>query len=122
MTGLSFHGFTGGLITSTYRSYMIVADKLVIPALVGATNVYFILSTNNGATYPTGPTGYVSGVLYNAYNSTVLNNFNNSDAGLLAAYLPASAVSQYLSFTHYLYDLPNTHYAKLSSGSYAFGS
>lgn len=109
------------LITSTYRTYLIVADKLVVPTLGTAGPITINLSFDNGSTFPNGGgTGaYRSGAIYNAANSTTLSNATADNAYFFAAYVPTDAAAQYVSFNHYIYDVPNTNNPKLSSGQYS---
>lgn len=121
MTGQSIAAFTSTL-SSSYYSYMLVADQVVLGPLGGASYMSIQYSENNGVTYPSmsGIANYHSGANYSVYNSSVLNNFSVGGTGQygILAYFLASASNQTISFTHYSYDLFHASAMKLFAGQY----
>lgn len=120
MTGISTAAFTS-LLSSSYYTYLLIADKIVLPPL-SASYISIGYSLDNGVTYPNaaGLSNYASGVNYSLYSSTTLNNFNVAAAGQygVVAYVPTSASNQTVSFTHYSYDLYHSSSVKLFAGQY----
>lgn len=120
VSGLSTLYFNS--ISSTYTSYLMVADKIVVPAGAAQTIIFSRLSADGGSTFIN---SYGSGLIYNAYNSAVFNNVTLSTGvspffgALCHAYVFASASPQYISFYAYFYDLPNNHFVKSSNGQFS---
>lgn len=120
MTGTAIGAFTS-ILSPTYYSYMLIADKIELPPL-SANYISIQFSEDNGVTYPNavGLANYHSGANYSLYSSTTVNNFSIAAAGQygVIAYMLTSASNQTVSFTHYAYDLYHASSVKLFAGQY----
>jgi len=113
VTGMTTGTFTA--FSSTYTSYMIVANKLIFPTLGGSgfNPLLMRVSTNGGSSYIA--TNYSYTINYNIYSSSALSNVNgnNTTSAAIGIYENGTtSPAQAVSFTAYLYDLPNTNFAK----------
>ncbi len=115
MTGITSTAFTS-LITSTYRSYLLVADQVTLSPKVSGGTLFIDVSQNNGATWFPGGC-FASGIWYSLYNSATLSNTNTTGSFIPAVYF-TSVADQYISFSYYLYDLPTTNTAKSAVGQF----
>ncbi len=119
MTGISQTSFTS-LITSTYRSYLLVADRVVVPAVGSGGALAVQVSIDNGVSYFNGC--FSAGAWYSLYNSATITNFNTGAGGSGTYFIPAlyftSASNQYISFSCFLYDLPTTNAGKANTSEF----
>ena len=96
---------------------MLVANKLTYPTLGGSgfNPIGLQVSTNGGSSYITTNT-YNYSINYNIYSSSTLSNLNGSSSATFAGIgiyeSGTTSPAQAVSFTLYLYDLPNTNFAK----------
>jgi len=117
LIGQNSAAFTNTSISSTYTSYLLVADKILLPAVGSAAQVTIQLSSDNGATFFSGV--FTCGLIYNLYSSTSFSNMNvNNGNVFLVAPIFSSASDQYISFSVFLYDLTTTNYAKNITGQF----